>query len=343
MRWVSAELDGGTLLQGRREHGIRRGSEGDQIRYESPWFAAASALQGDRAASNRARRALTCMAAALRRPQRVGALFVVLCRTPPLQVRLSGSLAGQALRALLRSAPTRRPSEQSALPRGVSASAAALGLRSWPASPCAADESAEEPPRPEYRCELMESGSGAVEAVEMVTQSRLRGPLATANVNYCPFVAGKPGDDPPGRARPRGSPACGLGGGDRRDRVSWEWATSNSHEARWALHHHLVSLLIDRGVQYLVSSGEGPFGALGFTTNVQRYQHLVGYELRHVSPARTVRRRERAVRVTRRRLVASLVLAAAIVAAIAPRAVASAPAPPQHPDRGQISSGSEHR
>ena len=49
-----------------------KGSEGHQIRYESPWFAAASALQGDRAASNRARRALTCVAAALRRPQRVG-------------------------------------------------------------------------------------------------------------------------------------------------------------------------------------------------------------------------------------------------------------------------------
>ena len=76
-----------------------RGSDG-QIRYESPWFAAASALQGDRAAANRARRALTCVAAALRRPQRVAALFVVISRTPPLHVDMSGSAAGQALRAL---------------------------------------------------------------------------------------------------------------------------------------------------------------------------------------------------------------------------------------------------
>ena len=267
-----------------------KGSDGDQIRYESPWFAAASALQGDRAASNRARRALTCMAAALRRPQRVGALFVVLCRTPPLQVRLSGSLAGQALRAyfdqrLLGVLPSNRlcqgvlvlPQQRSDYVRGRRRHALRTNLRRATAAG--------------IRCELMESGSGAVEAVEMVTQSRLRGPLATADVNYFRSLLANPG-------------TTVLVARDREDRPRavlvavidetvclWEWATSNSHEARWALHHHLVSLLIDRGVQYLVSSGEGPFGALGFTTNVQRYQHLVGYELRHVSPARTVRRR----------------------------------------------------
>ena len=193
------------------------------------------------------------------------------------------------------------------------------------------------------RCKLMESGSGAVEAVEMVTQSRLRGPLATADVNYFRSLLANPGTTLLVARDREDRPRAVLVAVIDKTVCLWKWATSNSHEARWALHHHLVSLLIDRGVQYLVSSGEGPFGALGFTTNVQRYQHLVGYELRHVSPARTVRRRERAVRVTRRRLVASLVLAAAIVTAIAPRAVASAPAPPQHPDRGQIASGSEHR
>ena len=68
-----------------------------------------------------------------------------------------------------------------------------------------------------------------------------------------------------------------------------EWTTSNNREARWALHNHLVDVLIGRGVKYLLARGQGPFGALGFPTNVQHYQHLLGYELHHViqhDPAR---------------------------------------------------------
>lgn len=61
-------------------------------------------------------------------------------------------------------------------------------------------------------------------------------------------------------------------------------AVASSHEARWALHDHLVRLLIDRGVSYLLSEGGGPFGALGFDPEVHHYQHLLGYELRHLSP-----------------------------------------------------------
>jgi hypothetical protein len=63
------------------------------------------------------------------------------------------------------------------------------------------------------------------------------------------------------------------------------WAVATSHEARWALHDHVVRILIGRRVRYLVAEGGGAFGALGFETNVQHYQHLLGYELRHVIPA----------------------------------------------------------
>jgi hypothetical protein len=56
------------------------------------------------------------------------------------------------------------------------------------------------------------------------------------------------------------------------------------HEARWALHDHLVRLLIARRVRYLLAEGGGPFGALGFAVSVQHYQHLLGYELRHLRP-----------------------------------------------------------
>ena len=61
-------------------------------------------------------------------------------------------------------------------------------------------------------------------------------------------------------------------------------AVASNHEARWALHDHLVQLLIARGVTHLLGEGGGPFGALGFDANMHHYQHLLGYELRHLKP-----------------------------------------------------------
>jgi hypothetical protein len=95
------------------------------------------------------------------------------------------------------------------------------------------------------------------------------------------------------------------------------FAVATCHEARWALHDHLVRILIARRVRYLLAADEGPFGALGYPSNVQHYQHLLGYELRHVVPVGT-RRVPR-----RRRLVASLVLAVVAMVAIVPRATAN--------------------
>jgi hypothetical protein len=71
-------------------------------------------------------------------------------------------------------------------------------------------------------------------------------------------------------------------------------ALANCHEARWALHDHLVQILIARRVRYLLAEGGGLFGALGFAVNVQHYQHLLGYELRHLRPVpRRTRSRRR--------------------------------------------------
>jgi hypothetical protein len=61
-------------------------------------------------------------------------------------------------------------------------------------------------------------------------------------------------------------------------------AIANSHEGRWALHDHLVAGLIARDVKYLLAEGTGIFGALGYDKDLQRYQHLLGYELRHLVP-----------------------------------------------------------
>jgi hypothetical protein len=63
------------------------------------------------------------------------------------------------------------------------------------------------------------------------------------------------------------------------------FAVAICHEARWALHDYLVRILIARRVRYLLAADEGLFGALGYPTNVQHYQHLLGYELRHLIPA----------------------------------------------------------
>lgn len=159
----------------------------------------------------------------------------------------------------------------------------------------------------------------------MVTQSRRKGPLAATDVSYFRSLLDKPGMTLLVARDREGCPRAVLAAVIDEKVCLWEWATSNNHEARWALHDHLVGVLIDRGVKYLISSGEGPFGALGFTSNVQHYQHLIGYELRHVRPERPVRqeRPERPVRVTRkRRLLASLVVALATSAAIVPRAMA---------------------
>jgi hypothetical protein len=61
-------------------------------------------------------------------------------------------------------------------------------------------------------------------------------------------------------------------------------AVASDHHARWALHDHLVRELSARGVRYLLADGGGPFGALGYDSELHHYQHLLGYELRHLVP-----------------------------------------------------------
>jgi hypothetical protein len=63
-----------------------------------------------------------------------------------------------------------------------------------------------------------------------------------------------------------------------------QFAVASHHEARWAVHDHLVGVLIDRRVKYLFAEGGGPFGALGFEADLHHYQHLLGYQLRHLLP-----------------------------------------------------------
>lgn len=311
----------------KREDTTSDKASGGPIRYGGRWFSEASALQGDRGSATRARRALTCVGAAFRGPQRVAAFVVVLLRTPSVDVFVSGSLAGQALRAyfnqhFLGVFPKNRlcqgvlvlPQHRSDYLRGRRRHALRTNLRRAAAAG--------------IRCEVIDDGLWAVEAVEVITRSRRRAPLAEAELSDVRSIFARremtllAARDEHGR--PLGVVAAVI------DEMVCliEWTTSNSREARWALHDHLVDVLIGRGVRYLLARGEGPFGALGFTANVQHYQHLLGYELRHLIQARPVRATRR------RRLVASLAVVAATVAAIAPRAVANTGVPrPGQPDR----------
>jgi hypothetical protein len=98
-------------------------------------------------------------------------------------------------------------------------------------------------------------------------------------------------------------------------------AVACGYEARWALHDHIVQTLIARRVTYLLAEGGGPFGALGSETNIQHYQHLLGYELRHLIPAPLD-----AMTWTRRRLVCLVVAAVTTVTLSVPDAAGGATA-----------------
>jgi hypothetical protein len=96
------------------------------------------------------------------------------------------------------------------------------------------------------------------------------------------------------------------------------FAVATCHEARWALHDHLVRTLIAQGIRCLLAADEGLFGALGYSSSVQHHQHLLGYELRHVIPSGG----RGAIR--RKRLFASVAVAGVLSASIiVPHAAAS--------------------
>jgi hypothetical protein len=301
--------------------GITPADSGGRTRYGGAWFSAASALPLD-GRLTRPRITARLMAAAARRPGRLVALIALLARTPREYVVLSESCTGQALDRYLNQ---RRfgifknrlcrgvlplPGNHADYLRGRARHALRTNLKKAAAAG--------------IRCEVMSDPQRAGTEVSVVMRRRW-GHLPEAELHawtkHFRMRVARP-EMTVTVARNVDGDTLGVLAATIDDSVSAiSFAVATCHEARWALHDHLVRMLIARRVRYLLAQDEGAFGALAYPTSVQHYQHLLGYELRHVIP---VGRRHRAPR--RRRLVAVLVVVAA-TAALVPRALANTETP----------------
>jgi hypothetical protein len=303
----------------RSQHGERPAIERDpegRTRYGGAWVSAASALPLRKSRAH-------ILATAIRRPRRLAALAALLLRTPRAYVVLSGSSAGQALEEYfnqrsLRVMPVTRfcrgvlllPRDHADYLRGRRRQALRTNLRRAAAAG--------------IRCEIVSDPERSFDEISEVWHrqwrslpeaelairlNRLRESVARSEVT---IAVARDADGQP----------LAMAAALIDDTVCLiKHAVATSHEARWALHDYIVRLLIAREVRYLLADGGGTFGVLGFASNLQHYQHLLGYELRHVIPVG-------ARRVTwPRRVVASVVLAAATLAVLVPRGEAQAGAP----------------
>jgi hypothetical protein len=251
-------------------------------RYGGRCFAAASALPLHEGLID-PRRLIGLGVAAVRRPRQAAALGVLLLRTPSEYVFVSGSVTGQALRAYLDQRalgvfPKNRlcrgvlvlPQQRSDYLRGRHRQALRTNLR--------------RAARVGITCEVLDDRSHFVETVELITRARGNEPLTDSQLRFL-GSEWDPTEVTLVAARDEGGRPVAVAAAVIDDVVCLiRGGLSSSHEARWALHNYLVDLLITRGVRYLLATGGGPFGALGFGSHVQHYQRLLGYELRHLNP-----------------------------------------------------------
>jgi hypothetical protein len=273
--------------RGRLQTGATRhpGDASDyRFRYGGPWFSAASALPLQ-AGLGRPDRLAKLLAAAVWRPRRLCALIMLLVRTSSETVVLSQSSTGRALRRyfdqrFLGLFPQNRlcravlvlPARHDDYLRGRRRQALRTNLRRAAAAG--------------IRCEWIAEPSRALDAAREILARRpssTEADLAPVMRAWAPLFASL--DVALGIARDdQGRPLAVMASVIDQSVCVIRVAVARSHEARWALHDHLVRCLIVRQVKYLLCEGGGPFGALGFEPEVQHYQRLLGYELRHLVP-----------------------------------------------------------
>ncbi len=258
------------------------------VRYGGPWFQAASALPVEGGLGS-PRRLGRLLGAAASRPQRAIALIVLLLRSPRLDVALSDSAAGQALRGHLNARflgilPQNRlcqgvlilPEDHATYLQGRCRRALRNNLRRAEAAG--------------IECGIVTDPADAIRAVAAVLRRR-QAPVTAEDratlTDVWPALFDRP-EVTLLMARDREGSPVAVAAVVADDEVCLiRLAIASSHEARWALHHHLVRTLIARSVKCVVSSCEGPFGALGLPREVQYYQHLLGYDLCHIAPQAT--------------------------------------------------------
>ena len=259
------------LKIGRRRQGYGTGAAvhepNDRLRYGGPWFSSASDLPLERDQVHLGY-AATLVAAAVRRPRRVVALFAVLLGTRSEGVFLSGSLAGEALRAYFNQRslgvfPQNRlcrgvlllPRDHSAYLRGRRRQALRTNLRKAAAAGIVCEEVSDPAAALDAASEVFRSRRASFSDKERHTLET-DGAFLFARPEATLMVA----RDQSGR--PLAVTAVVID-----DTVCLiELAVASSHEARWALHDHLVQMLIGRGVTYLLADGGGRFGLSVLTT-----------------------------------------------------------------------------
>ena len=274
---------------GRRRQGDGTGAAvhepNDRLRYGGPWFSAASDLPLERH-QIRFGYLATLAAAAVRRPRRVAALFGVLLGTRSEAVFLSGSLAGEALREYFNQRslgvfPQNRlcrgvlllPRDHTEYLRGRRRQALRTNLRRAATAGIVCEEISDPALGLDAASQVFRSRRASFSEWERHTLET-DGAVLFARPEATLMVA----RDQSGR--PLAVTAAVID-----DTVCLiKLAVASNHEARWALHDHLVRMLIGRGVTYLLADGGGRFGALGLDDREQYYQHLLGYQLRHLAP-----------------------------------------------------------
>jgi hypothetical protein len=224
------------------------------------------------------------MAAVLRRPGRLFALVGLLLRTPRESVVLSGSLGGQALAGYLNNRrlgiPRNRlwrgvlflPDDHADYLHGRSRRALRNNLQRAKAAG--------------VTCEVVKGDSRGDELAAVLRRhyaDASETDLDTAFNEFRPRITGIEKTVMAARDRD-GETVAILAVTIDEEGCIIHLALAACHQARWALHDYLVQTLILRGVRYLLAGDDGPFGALAYSPNIQHYQRLLGYELRHVTP-----------------------------------------------------------
>ena len=234
------------------------------------------------------RRLARFVIAVVHRPRRGLALVRLVMRTRSEHVCLSNSRAGHALRRyfdrrFLVVFPQNRlcrgvlllPGNHREYLRGRRRQALRTNLR--------------RAARAGIRCEQTRDPTRALDAATQIVRDR-RGPITEADIasltGTWPVIFARPETTLIVAADAEGRPRALMAAVIDKRVCLIDVAVASSHEARWALHDHLVRELIDRGVRYLLAEGHGPFGAVGFGPNMREFQHLLGYDLRHLIPAR---------------------------------------------------------